>query len=479
MKIKQFILLFWICGLCTQEAFASWGMPSFFADGMVLQQQADVKIWGNGAPDEKINLVTEWDNKKYTTTIGRDSLWSITVQTPTASYKSYQIEIRPSKKEKVLRDILIGEVWFCSGQSNMDQKMSGYYRQTVPNSLHHTAISTNRNIRCFRIERAGSIKEEYDVKGQWDAASPNTTNEFPATGYYFARLLQQALDVPVAIIACSWGGSKIEAWMSGSAIKKFSELKMPVQEPQKHLRHWTPTILYNAMVHPIAGYAIRGVIWYQGESNRKQYSSYADYFKTMHEEWIKAWNIGNFPIYFCQLAPFEYNDPANASAFFREVQLKISKTQPSTAMAVLLDIGEKDNIHPSNKEVVGNRLGYIALGKTYGYDQLPYKSPEFKSINITNDTVIVSFNNIQQGLSVLNGGTADSIGNFEIAGEDQKFYPANAHILPRARVGVSSPQVPRPVAVRYAFQDFVTGTLFGANGQPVSSFRTDDWNAIK
>src|SRR5690606_29676757 len=170
--------------------------------------------------------VTEWDNKKYTTTIGRDSLWSITVQTPTASYKSYQIEIRSSQKEKVLRDVLIGEVWFCSGQSNMDQKMSGYFRQTVLNSLHHTAISTNRNIRCFRIERAGSIKEEYDVKGQWEAASPNTTNEFPATGYYFARLLQQALDVPVAIIACSWGGSKIEAWMSGSAVKKFSELKI-------------------------------------------------------------------------------------------------------------------------------------------------------------------------------------------------------------------------------------------------------------
>ncbi len=482
MRGLRFVIVLLTCSLYSSKAISSsLNMPSIFSDGMVLQQQADAKIWGKGTPDKEIELITGWDNKKYTTTVGNDSLWAIVIKTPGASYESYQIEIevRSLNDKLVLDNVLIGEVWFCSGQSNMDQKMKGYFRETVQNALHDAATSTNNNIRCFSVERAGSLTEEFDMVGKWEAASPNTTMEFPATGYYFARLLQQALNVPVAIIACSWGGSKIEAWMPSSSINEFAELKIPGKEPQRHLRHWTPTILYNGMVHPIAGYNIRGVIWYQGESNRKQFANYGDYFKSMHSEWINAWNIGEFPIYFCQLAPFEYNDNSKSATFFREAQLQIPKKQPNTAMAVLMDIGEKNNIHPSNKETIGNRLAYIALAESYGFDKLPYKSPEYKSASFVNDTVIVNFLNVESGLRTLNGGTPEDIGNFEIAGSDKKFHPANAKILPNARVGVSSPHVSKPVAVRYAFKDFVIPTLYGANGQPVSSFRTDNWNDEK
>lgn len=454
-------------------------LPQIFSDKMILQQQAEIKIWGWADPTQKLTIWTDWNGEKYDVQVKPDSTWKVKVLTPKASYNSYNLSIVSGKEKIVLKDILIGEVWFCSGQSNMDQKMKGYFRETVKNALHDVAVSTNKYIRSFNVERAGSIKMEDDVKGQWEWANPSTTIDFSATGYYYSRTLQKALDVPVGFIACSWGGSKIEAWMPASSIENFSELQIPRTEPKENLRHWTPTILFNAMVHPIAGYGIRGVLWYQGETNRKQYNQYPRYFKSMHEEWIKMWNLGDFPIYFCQLAPFDYKDSSHASAYFREAQWKISQTQPNTGMVVLMDVGEKENIHPTNKETIGNRLAYLALGKTYGHTKLPYKSPELKSVNVIGDVMTISFLNTESGLMVCSGGHKDSIGNFEIAGEDKIFYPAKAKIVPQARVEVSSPSVKNPRAVRYAFKDFVIGTLFGANGVPVSSFRTDNWDDVK
>lgn len=448
-------------------------LPSVITDYMVLQQQSNVAIWGKAVPNKEVVVKTGWDNQTYRAKATSDSLWQVKVTTPVASFNEYTLSINSDKVVREIKGILIGEVWLCSGQSNMDMKMRGYISQPVTNSTQDIALSSNNYLRCYTVDKVSSVKVKDNTKGSWLIASPNTTADFTATGYYFGRFLQQALNVPVGLLSCSWGGSSIEAWMSADAFGKFSSYELPASEADNTVKNKTPTVLFNGMLKSILGYGMRGAIWYQGETNRLDYKNYPALFESMHADWISQWGVGTFPIYFCQIAPYQYGQGSN-SAFMREAQLQIARNQPNTGMAVLSDAGEATCIHPANKQVAGERLAYIALGKTYGFDKFPCQSPELQAIRATVGKIIVRFDKAPDGISTF----GNELTGFEIAGDDRKFYPAKAKIVQKT-VELTAVEVPQPVAVRYGFKDFFKGSLYGVNGLPVSSFRSDDWDDIK
>uniref|UniRef100_UPI003D7F4F65 sialate O-acetylesterase n=1 Tax=Pedobacter sp. TaxID=1411316 RepID=UPI003D7F4F65 len=308
--------------------------------------------------------------------------------------------------------------------------------------------------------------------------APENTANFSATAYYFGQLLSEMLNVPVGLINDSYGGSSIEAWMSPEILKDFPEVKIPEKGTVIKEVSRTPTTLYNGMLHPVIGYGIRGAIWYQGESNYERPDQYETLFPAMVKYWRAQWGMGEFPFYYVQIAPYNYAQlpPYHKggkynSAFIRDAQRKSLATIPHSGMAVLLDAGEEKSIHPANKKIAGTRLAYLALAQTYAIKGFGAISPAFEKLNVEGDKAVLKFINAPNGLTTF--GKEASL--FEIAGADKQFYPAKA-VLSGSSISLTSPQVKVPVAVRYAFKDFVTGDLFGTEGLPVSSFRTDNWD---
>ena len=281
-------------------------------------------------------------------------------------------------------------------------------------------------------------------------------------------MLQSVLKVPVGIICSSWGGTDILAWTSENSIKQYDWLKLPPKD-QENPNTNAPTVLFNGMINPMVGYGMRGVIWYQGEHNRNEPQNYFKYMQGIMDDWRSLWNIGDFPFYYCQIAPYGYGKGLN-SAFIREVQQQVSFTAKNSGMACLMDVGEEFCIHPKNKEITGDRMAYIALAKTYNKKGFAYSGPVYKDMNIEGSVVKLTFDFAENGLTTY----GKPLTNFTIAGEDQKFYPANAY-LTREGIFVSSPRVNKPFAVRYAWKNFVVGELYNTEGLPASSFRTDDW----
>jgi len=468
---KNFALLVFLC--LSYSLMAQVRLPSVFADNMVLQQSTDVAIWGKSAPNKRVQITTSWDKTKYAAISQNDSIWIIKIKTPKASYETYSIKIICGEI-KTINNILIGEVWFAGGQSNMEMPVKGYANQPVAGSLTDIANSKNNNIRFYTVTRISSLEKQWDCPGKWEISSPATTGNFSATAYYFARQLESVLNVPIAILHCSWGGSTIEAWMSPESMSITPELKIPKTEEENNPKHQKPTGLYKGMLSSLIGYGMKGVIWYQGESNRAKYDIYSKQFPVLCETWRKEWKIGEFPFYFAQLAPYDYLDKRYNCAFMREVQCELARTTLNAAMAVLMDVGDSLSIHPPHKKEAGERLAYLAMGKSYGFDKFSYQSPEYKSIEIKENKLTVRFNYAPDGVTAF----GNELSGFEIAGEDKVYYPAKATLI-RIGIELTSPNVPSPVAVRYAFKDYVKGTLFGVNGLPVSSFRSDNWDEIK
>jgi sialate O-acetylesterase len=273
----------------------------------------------------------------------------------------------------------------------------------------------------------------------------------------------------VGIIHSSWGGTRIEAWTSAAGLQPFSSIKVPVPGDTVKLNQNSPTVLFNAMINPILGFSIKGVLWYQGEANRKNPGEYSQMMQAMVADWRKRWNGGEWPFYYVQIAPFKY-DNDKKSAYLREAQLQALKLIPNSAMAITADAGKEFSIHPPDKMTVGKRLAYCALARDYGFSQLAFQGPVYKSMKIKNDTVDLLFDHAQNGLYA--GGKDLTL--FEIAGEDKVFHTANAKITATG-IRVQSEQVKNPVAVRYAFKDWFTGELYNTEGLPASPFRTDNW----
>lgn len=474
MKIDNYlkIILLLVLSFLTSNLFADVKLSSLFADHMVLQQQTEVAIWGKAAQNKTVKLFTSWNQKSYDTTVDNNGNWKLKITTPKAG-GPYSITITEGKTIKI-NDVLIGEVWLCSGQSNMEMPMKGFFNQPIIGSAEAIALSSNPQLRLFTVARNKSLQPLDDVNSNWKYSEPENVANFSATAYFFGLMLQKNLKVPIGLIHSSWGGTRIEPWMSEMGVKNFDFVKLPNKESTGDFSQQTPTVLFNAMINPFVGYGIRGAIWYQGESNRTNPKAYEKLMPGLIQDWRTLWGIGDFPFYYVQIAPFVYGKEGLNSAYLREAQLKASTVLPNIGMASILDLGEKETIHPSQKEKAANRLALMALEKTYGVKGIIGTSPTFKGIAISDGTAKLTFDNAPLGLTSFN----KPLSNFQIAGTDRKFYPAEA-VITKEGVSVSSSLVKEPVAVRYAFKDFVIGDLFGSNGLPVSSFRTDDWDDVE
>ena len=412
MHPRLFIFLLMICS--NMIVNAQTHVASFFSDGMILQQKKSINIWGIDSAGTKIHVVSSWGETSQATT-STNGKWKLQLTTPTAG-GPHAITIKGSSIVTI-NDVLIGEVWVCSGQSNMQIPLSGGLDGNfIEGGLDAIVNSKNDRIRFFTVKQNTSLKPLDNLKGRWEKAAPSTSGSFSAVGYFFAQQLEKVLDVPIGIVVTAWGSSTAEAW---SDDKTLNDLGIIIPNEIAEMPQKTPTVLYNAMMHPLIGYGIKGVLWYQGEANRRNANEYEKIVNTMVNSWREQWNIGDFPFYFAQIAPFNYGK--NNSAFLREAQLKSSQNLQNAEMVVTLDVGDCTQIHPSKKREVGKRLSYLAIAKDYGISGYDFKSPTLTNYFIEKQEIILTFSNrIQLNRNV------DTSENFEIAGTDMIFYPANA-----------------------------------------------------
>jgi len=454
--------------LFSVKTYAEVKIPAIFGDNMVLQQQTEAALWGTATNNATVRVTTSWNKKSYSIRAGADGKWKLKVTTPEAG-GPYEISISDGTSLK-LKNVLIGEVWICSGQSNMEMPMKGYFNQPVLGSNEAIATSSNPSIRFITVKRASSLLPLDDFSGSWKNCEPENVSEFSATAYFFGLMLNKALKVPVGLINTSWGGTRIEPWMSEEGIKRFDFIKLPDKSQEGTLSPQTPTVLFNAMISPLVGYAFRGAIWYQGEANRLEADKYLQLLPGMVENWRALWGIGDFPFYYVQIAPFDYGPGGTNSAYLREAQLNASTAIPNIGMASVMDVGEKDCIHPADKKAGSDRLAFLALANTYGKKGFASSGPVLKEMKVEGGLVKLTFINAVNGLTSF----GKDLSCFEVAGANKRFYPAEAFIMGSV-ITLFSPSVDEPVAVRYAFKDFIVGDLFNTEGLPASSFRTDEW----
>lgn len=472
---KKHVFLFAVLFL-QQTAFTQLRLASLFTDNMVLQQQTKAAIWGWTTPGKNISIKPSWNKKTAAAKADANGKWKLFVETPTAG-GPYEISISGDQIVTV-KNVMVGEVWLCAGQSNMEMPMKGFKGQPITGSNEAILHSTNKNIRVYTVPRgAFTTPQENSKPSEWKEAAPEAISNFSATAYYFGKDLQALLNVPIGLINVSYGGSPVESWMDANTLAAFPDINIPAKTDSIKVPNRTSTALYNGMLHPVIGYGIKGMIWYQGESNYDRPDQYEKLFPTAVQQWRREWRLGDFPFYFAQIAPYNYAQlpPYNAggkynSAYLRDAQRKSVNVLPNSAMAVLMDVGEEGSIHPAHKKEAGQRLALLALAKTYGGKGFGAESPAYDTLLVANGIAEVRFTNAPNWLT----SYGKELCLFEVAGKDKQFYPAKA-VIYRSSVMVSSPMVKEPVAVRYAFRDFTTGELFSTEGLPVSSFRTDNW----
>lgn len=462
--MKLFILTLVILFAFTTTLFGKIILPSVFSDNMVLQQNSNVAIWGWSDPGETVKIVAGW-NEKDTIKVkaNNSSKWTTLLKTNGAG-GPYSIRILGSSRVE-LKNVMLGEVWICSGQSNMEMNVNW----KLINGEEEAARATNPNIRIFHVQKIGAEYPQQTCNATWTGSTPETMRATSAVGYFFARELQQKLKVPVGIIVSAWGGTPAEVWIEKSRIENN-----PVLDRAKYNQHFewwpgAPGTLYNSMVAPVVPFGIAGAIWYQGESNCDNYPAYSQLMKTLIENW-RADFKKDFPFYLVQIAPYTYGDKGT-SEFLREQQETVIQTVPNTGMVVISDLVDNiKDIHPKNKLDVGKRLANYALAETYKKDIGAYKSPVYQSMQVEKNIVRLNFSNVLTGLKC----TGKTPTKFLIAGDDQKFLEATAKIEGNS-IMLSSKLVKTPVAVRFCFDDTSMPDVFSNEGLPLAPFRTDRW----
>lgn len=454
-----FSLLFISIGVC-----ANIRLPNVIADNMVLQRQSAVTLWGWANPQEKIVITTSWNNHSDTIVTSNEANWKIKVNTPAAG-GPYTITFK-GMNTITLENVMIGEVWVCSGQSNMSWSNIHNVKQMIDELPH----SANANIRVFNVPHTTSSHPQDNIPGDWKVCSAEALNGFSAVAYFFGKKLQADLHVPVGIINSSWGGTAAETWTPAEEINNNEILKTAAAEHQADVwKPVTPGCIYNAMIYPLANLSISGVIWYQGEANTIVAATYSPLLSTMINAWRNIWKE-NFPFYYVQIAPFKYGNK-NVGALLREQQVK-TLSVPNTGIVVIPDlVDDINNIHPQNKRDVGSRLANYALAETYKQPITAYKSPLFKNMELDHNKAVLFFDNAPHGFKTKDGKPATE---FYIAGEDRNFLPADVKIE-KDRIVVSSKQIKKPVAVRFSFSNTAISNLFSKEELPVGPFRTDSW----
>lgn len=456
---KQCLVLLMACLFFFSTGFARISLPAIFADNMVLQQKTEVEIWGWGKPREKISIDFGWTDESQTIEVTNQGRWRTTVQTPSAG-GPYIIKLKGSN-EITLSNVLIGEVWICSGQSNMEWSANA----GIDNAALEIQMANYPNIRFFSVHHRSAMEPQIDLEGNWEECSSETMQDFSAIAYFFARKLQHDINVPIGLINSSWGGTPAEAWMPAEAIASNSTLATAakVLEPVPWGPHEVARI-YNAMIAPIHDFKIAGVLWYQGESNTINGGAYREMFGTLIESWRAKWGY-DFPFYFAQIAPYKYGRP-HEGAIIRDAQRRTLEL-PQTAMVVTSDIGDTTDIHPKNKQDVGLRLANLALVNHYKTLDQETSGPLFNRMVVKKNKLEVYFDHAE-GLHY----RGDQLTHFEIAGKDKVFHPAQASIE-GDKVVVKSAAVTRPTKVRFAWGNLATPNLFNTAGLPASCFTTE------
>jgi sialate O-acetylesterase len=455
------ILLVLLSACPVLSSHANIRLPHILGSNMVLQQQSAVKLWGWGEPNEKVTVTTSWDNKTYAAvTVTGNATWMLTVQTPAAG-GAYTIHLK-GRNTIVLSNIMIGEVWICSGQSNME--MSGSWGLEDIKAEYATAHL--KNIRLFHVTKTSAAYPQQDCDGGWKQSDSNSLATFSAVAFFFGKKLNSALDVPIGLVETCWSGSSAEVWTPDSVVCHDAVLKDAATRvlPNGQVPH-LPGYVYNAMIAPITNMSIAGVAWYQGENNTQSASTYPQLFTAMIRSWRKAFGK-DFPFYYVQVAPYRYHQK-NIGALLREAQAK-SMVIPNSGMVVTTDlVTDTNDVHPHNKHDVGLRLANYALASTYHQPGIDYLSPTFQRMAIDKDKIIAS---IDQDV-VIKG---KQVVELYVAGEDRIFYPAEATIKNNQLIAWNK-LVKKPVALRYGFSNTAMGNIFGKNGLPLAPFRTDNW----
>jgi sialate O-acetylesterase len=488
--------------LCLFVAFSSQlfaqniNPASIFGNNMVIQQGINAPIWGTAKPNQKLTLL--FADKVQKTKADKTGKWMVKLPIMKAG-GPYKMLISSGKDSVMYPSVFVGEVWLAGGQSNMQLLMP-----EIKNAGKEIADANYLGIRFFTVGMNISHKPVDKVKGEWQICTPENAKKFSATAYFFARELHQQKQVPVGIIASSWGSSPAEAWTSSESLLTYPDFKDSITKYQQLQADWEllyanyladretlktqptsskkpvlpleknyPSALYNAMIAPLVPYGIKGIIWYQGENNARKAFQYRSLFPLLINDWRSKWNNNNLPFVFVQLANHKVKNTEpvfkDEWALLREAQLMALQV-PNTGMAVTIDIGEANNIHPKNKQDVGKRLFLAANHLAYNNTTDTYSGPIYQSINIISNEAEISFTHIGKGL-VIKG---DTLTGFAIAGADKKFYWANAKVKGE-KVIVSSPMVANPVAVRYAWASNPNALFYNLDGLPASPFRTDEW----
>lgn len=438
-------------------------LPAVLSSNMVLQQRSQVNLWGWSEPGEKIAVTTSWDHETTSITGTRDGNWRLTLATPAAG-GPYTITIN-GQNRIVLDNILIGEVWVCSGQSNMEMCETW----GLPDVKAELPTCYTDKIRFFHVPRTTAKTPQDDCPGAWTACDSNTLKQFSAVGYFFGKKLNKELGVPIGLIEVAWGGTPAEVWTPAPLVQDDTILEA-ADEKQVPANGWPykPGYCYNGMIAPLTSFAIAGAIWYQGEGNTVAPGSYGRLFTTMIAAWRQAWGLP-LPFYYVQIAPFTYGVKDQGS-ILREQQARAMQIEHA-GMVVVSDItGDTSNIHPKDKHDVGYRLAAWALADTYHRQGIDYKNPTYKTMEIRGDKAVISISDAPNGL-IIKDKTAKAL---TIAGEDEVFWPANAQTR-KDQLIVSSPSVKKPVAVRYQFSNAGVGNICGKDGLPLAPFRTDNW----
>lgn len=477
--MKRLLTLIALLAVTVLNSYAKVELAPLFADNMVLQRDSEAAIWGKAEPGARVVITSTWAKGKTVVHADDQGRWNVMLATPSAG-GPHELTFNDGDR-LTLKNILIGEVWICAGQSNMEMTMRGFMGQPVEGAAELILTAKpSVPIRSCNLSRIKSLELEEECDARWFEHTSEGVAEASATAYFFAKRLCDVLEVPVGIINVSWGGSPIEAWMNPELLRReFAEefsfahldsMTWPEENPWK-----APGVLYNGMLHSVAPYTAKGFLWYQGCDNISRYEQY----KRLQPAFVKMlrqeWGNDRMPFYFTQIAPYGYFNPdAPDAGYMMWAQAQTLEMIPYSGMAATHDVGEVNCIHPADKKSVGDRLAFLALVNDYGYEGIDAATPIPIDFKFEEGQAIVTFEAGYMGLSPL----SKDVDGFELAGEDGIFYPAKGIVLwnnPKKVLVYKCPQVQKPVAVRYGMKNWSEATVFNCFGVPISPFRSDNY----
>ena len=482
--MKKFLLTAFVA-VAMASAQAKVTLPYVMGNNMILQQQTEARLWGKTTAKE-VKVTTSWDNEVYTAKASKNGDFIVKVKTPKASYTPLSITFDDGDR-LTLSNILAGEVWVCAGQSNMEMPVKGFGNCPVE-GYNDAVVTANeyKGVHYVKIPSVMRVEPQWNSEPtEWKEVSPQTVGEASATGYFFAQVLNKTLDVPIGLIMANKGGTRVESWLTKENLKKYTKEPTDSAGIVAFKPEWDyhrAMLWGNGTFNPILNYTVRGIIYYQGCSNvGDPDDQYSERMKILVDQWRGQFGLGEIPFYFVEIAPYHYdNVNADNGARLREQQYKAAQIIPNSGLVCTNDLVypyEPAQIHPAQKKPVGQRLAYLALNKTYGLTAVGCMSPSFKDMRVTGDIVDIHLAN---DLGAIN--RFEDIQGFELAGEDRVFHPAKAEHFWQPGGGywdetirLSSPEVKKPVAIRYCFKNFQIGNLKNAAGLPLFPFRTDNW----